>query len=107
MHCSISVSYTYIFFVFLLKKVTFLAVLFLLRYDIYILLKDAGYEFNIGGEPRCFQGTIAFFSGDNLGSQFIGGFKEGSQAHRKCRECMGGTDDIQTNVILRASSIYV
>jgi hypothetical protein len=36
-----------------------------------------------------FRGTIAFFCGDNLGSQFIGGFKEGSRAHRVCRECMG------------------
>jgi hypothetical protein len=35
-----------------------------------------------------FRGTIAFFCGDNLGSQFIGGFKEGSRAHRVCRECM-------------------
>ena len=36
-----------------------------------------------------FRGTIAFFCSDNLGSQFIGGFKEGSKAHRVSRECMG------------------
>jgi hypothetical protein len=37
-------------------------------------------------------------SGDNLGSQLLGGFKEGSQAHRKCRECMGLAEKIQTKI---------
>ena len=45
-----------------------------------------------------FAGSIAFFSGDNLGSQLIGGFKEGSDAALKCRHCMGTSDAIQTTV---------
>lgn len=48
----------------------------------------------IKGQPRYFAGTIAYVSGDNLGSQQIGGFKQGSQSHRKCRVCMGSTLEI-------------
>ena len=43
-------------------------------------------------------GTIAFVSGDNLGSQLVGGFKEGSGAHLKCRHCMGTTVEIKSCV---------
>lgn len=32
-------------------------------------------------ERKSFAGTIAFLSGDNLGFQLIGGFKEGPGAH--------------------------
>ena len=46
-----------------------------------------------------FSGTIAFLSGDNLGSQLIGGFKEGPGAHLKCRHFMGNSNDIKTMVI--------
>ena len=35
------------------------------------------------------------FSGDNLGSQLIGGFKEGPGAHLKCRHCMGTAEEIK------------
>ena len=45
-----------------------------------------------------FNGTIMFFSGDNLGSQLVGGFKEGAGANLKCRHCMGTKDDVQTKV---------
>ena len=38
-------------------------------------------------------------SGDNLGSQLIGGFKEGSGAHLKCRHCMGTTEEIKRKVL--------
>ena len=57
-----------------------------------------GVEFEIRGEKKFLKGTIAYSSGDNLGSQLLGGFKEGSQAHRKCRECMGLAEKIQTMV---------
>jgi hypothetical protein len=46
-----------------------------------------------------FQGTVTYFSGDNLGSQLIGGFKEGSGANLKCRHCMGNSDAVKTMVI--------
>ena len=45
-----------------------------------------------------FTGSIAFVSGDNLGSQLVGGFKEGSGAFLKCRHCMGNKDDIKRKV---------
>lgn len=34
------------------------------------------------------RGTVTLVSGDNLGSDFIGGYKQLSSAHRKCRFCM-------------------
>ena len=61
----------------------------------------------INGEPRSFQGTVAFFCGDNLGSQFIGGFKEGSQSHRPCRECMGDQNQIKTFVSIFKPPIII
>ena len=37
-------------------------------------------------------------SGDNLGSQLIGGFKEGPGAFLKCQHCMGTADEIKRMV---------
>lgn len=51
-------------------------------------------------------GTIAFVSGDNLGSQLVGGFKEGAGARLKCRHCMGTATDIQTKVIRLLPGYY-
>jgi hypothetical protein len=53
----------------------------------------------VKGEPLSFAGTIVMVSGDNLGSQLCGGFKEGAGAHLKCRHCMGNTDEIKRMVI--------
>ena len=33
-----------------------------------------------------------------VGFQYIGWFKEGSQAYRKCRECMAIAEEIQSHV---------
>ena len=44
-----------------------------------MLPQDTGHEFWIGGVPRKFRGTIGYFSGDNVGSQLMGGFKESSR----------------------------
>lgn len=38
-------------------------------------------------------------SGDNLGSQEIGGFKIGPAANLKCRECLGLPADLSTKVL--------
>ena len=46
----------------------------------------------------CVKILIAHVSGDNLGSQEIGGFKIGPGARHKCRECMGLPEDIETKV---------
>ena len=63
------------------------------------LEQDCGYQFSINGQKRKFGGTIAFVSGDNLGSQELGGFKVGSGSHLKCRDCLGTTEDIKTKVV--------
>ena len=54
--------------------------------------------FVVDNEERHFRGTLAYVSADNLGAQYIGGFKQGSQSHRKCRECMANNDQIQSMV---------
>ena len=45
-----------------------------------------------------FAGTITYISGDNLGSQAVGRFKEGSGANLKCRHCMGEADEMKFKV---------
>ena len=50
----------------------------------------------INNKRNFFAGTIAFLSGDNLGFQLIGGFKEGPGAHIKCRHCMGSSNAIKS-----------
>ena len=47
--------------------------------NLNVLPQDTGHEFWIGGVPRKFRGTIGYFSGDNVGSQLMGGFKESSR----------------------------
>ncbi|CAB4019697.1 Hypothetical predicted protein, partial [Paramuricea clavata] len=57
---------------------------------------DSGYTFIVDKEERHLRGTLAYVSADNLRAQYLGGFKQGSQSHRKCRECMGINDQIQS-----------
>ena len=57
--------------------------------------------FSIKGELKPFRGTIAYVSGDNLGSQEVGGFKIGPAANLKCRECMGLSHDLETKVLFK------
>ena len=59
------------------------------------ILKDEGYDFCIRGELRTFRGSVAFCSGDNLGSQLLGGYKQGSQSYRKC---MGNSEELEAHV---------
>ena len=59
---------------------------------------DVGHMFLINNEAKYFRGTIAYFSADNLGAQYIGGYKQGSQSHRKCQECMVINAEIQSQV---------
>ena len=43
-------------------------------------------------------GTISLISGDNLGSNLLGGFKAPSGAYRKCRNCMATAEDMKSKV---------
>ena len=63
-----------------------------------VLLQDSGYEFTVNKEQKAFRGTTGYFSGDNLGAQLLGGFKEGSSSHRPCRECTGSNKEIKDHV---------
>ena len=45
-----------------------------------------------------FKGTITLIPGDNLASQYLGGFKALSGALRKCRQCMAVDEDMQSQV---------
>ncbi|XP_044173356.1 uncharacterized protein LOC122957349 [Acropora millepora] len=72
---------------------------------------DEGYDFCIRGELRTFRGSVAFCSGDNLGSQLLGGYKQGSQSYRKCRECMGNSEELEAHFhedffVLRTKDSY-
>jgi hypothetical protein len=52
----------------------------------------------IKGTVQRFRGTIAYASGDNPGSQSLGGFKEGCSAHCMCRHCLGVQAEIKSKV---------
>ena len=47
-----------------------------------------------------FRGTISLIPGDNLASQYLGGYKGLSSALRKCRQCMAVDSNMQSQVNL-------
>lgn len=69
----------------------------LYKYVVY-MLQEKGYSFIINGAPQIHHGTLATISADNLAQCSIGGFKEGSTAHRGCRQCMAKRNHFQTVV---------
>uniref|UniRef100_A0A1X7TVD9 Uncharacterized protein n=1 Tax=Amphimedon queenslandica TaxID=400682 RepID=A0A1X7TVD9_AMPQE len=50
----------------------------------------------VDGEEVCFKRKISAVSGDNLASQYLGGYKSLASAHRKCRSCFAVKEDMQT-----------
>lgn len=50
------------------------------------------------GSEYNFRGTITVIPGDNLASQYLGGYKSLASALRKCRHCMAVDQEIQTKV---------
>ena len=44
------------------------------------------------------KGTISLVPGDNLASQYLGGYKGLASALRKCRQCMAVDDGMQSKV---------
>jgi hypothetical protein len=56
-------------------------------------------------QPLSLSGTIVFVSGDNLGAQLVGGFKESASANLRCRHCMGTVDEVTSKVSSIISSL--
>ena len=54
--------------------------------------------FQLGATSQTFRGTITLVTGDNLGSQYIGGYKQLASALRKCRYCMAVSNDMKHKV---------
>lgn len=59
-----------------------------------------GVDFYLGNPVRRynFRGTLTIVSADNLGSYFIGGYKQLSSALRKCRLCMAISSSMHEHV---------
>uniref|UniRef100_A0A1X7V4A6 Uncharacterized protein n=1 Tax=Amphimedon queenslandica TaxID=400682 RepID=A0A1X7V4A6_AMPQE len=62
-------------------------------------LEEDGISIKTDDCVHHFYGTISVFQGDNLGSQFIGGYKSLASAHRKCRHCLSVSDDMQSKFL--------
>lgn len=54
--------------------------------------------FHLDGRDYSFNGTLSVVPGDNLASQYLGGFKSLASALRKCRHCMAVDIDMQCQV---------
>lgn len=52
----------------------------------------------VDGIEYILKGTIALVPGDNLASQYLGGYKALNAALRKCRQCMATVEDMTTEV---------
>lgn len=63
-----------------------------------LTLQDAGVTFQLGGTEYTFNGSFALIPGDNLASQYLGGYKALASALRKCRQCMAVDDGMQSEV---------
>ena len=57
-----------------------------------------GISVLVSGEEVSFKGTLSVVPGDNLASQYLGGYKSLASAHRKCRNCFAVKEDMQTKV---------
>ena len=64
--------------------------------DIRKLVSEQGYSFTMNGLPLKKYGSICLIPADNLASNAIEGFKEGSQATHGCRHCMAEMKSIQS-----------
>jgi hypothetical protein len=56
--------------------------------------QECGYTFSIDGIPLKKYGTLCLVAADNLASNALGGFKEGSTAKRGCRHCLATPSEI-------------
>jgi hypothetical protein len=67
--------------------------------DVKKLESDEGVIFNINQTDYKFNGTITLIPGDNLASQYLGGYKSLASALRKCRHCMAVDAQMQTQFV--------
>ena len=61
--------------------------------------QECGYDMQLHRVSHTIYGTIAAVSVDNPASSSLGGFKEGSMAHRFCRQCLVTRGEIKTKVL--------
>ena len=68
-----------------------------------------GMLLNVGGKNIVVHGTLLVISGDNIGSQAIGGFVQLATATRQCRYCMATKEDVNTkvNILHYLNNVYV
>ena len=65
-------------------------------------------HFSNEGAQELYYGTLALVSADNPASSALGGFKEGSSAHRHCRQCLGTSQETTTEVTTNSNSpVYI
>lgn len=55
-------------------------------------------KFSLQQKEYTFQGILSVLPGDNLASNYLGGYKSLSSALWKCRHCMAVEDDMQSNI---------
>ena len=65
-----------------------------------------GVQLNVGDTIKTVYGALIAVSGDNIGSQLLGEFKQLASAMRQCRWCMATKDDVNTKVYIY-SSIHI
>ena len=71
-----------------------------LSHELYTFIQEEGIQINVNGILHTFYGTISIISADNPASCALGGFKEGSRAHRFCRHCLIIIDQLREMVKL-------
>lgn len=61
-----------------------------------VIILQTGIDVILDGVQHNFKGTVILVPGDNLASQYLGGYKSLASALRKCRQCMAINEDMQT-----------
>uniref|UniRef100_A0A1X7VAW7 Uncharacterized protein n=1 Tax=Amphimedon queenslandica TaxID=400682 RepID=A0A1X7VAW7_AMPQE len=61
-------------------------------------LEQNGLVLTTGNSQNRFYGSLFLVPGDNLASQYLGGYESLASAHRKCSTCMTTNEDMQNKV---------
>ncbi len=73
----------------------------------YVTIIQRGLTVTVDGEEHTFRGTIVMVPGDNLASQYLGGYKALNAALRKCRHCLAVGEDMKTKVRVATRTLYM